>query len=109
MRQSMQSAYYEKLAKPTGLAVLDLTDYYNEGLMITRVNVPMAHRGKGIASKLLRQCCADADQLGITLWLEIASSDGLSYDQLEAWYLRHGFKGNMIYKRKPCASQCILR
>jgi len=97
---SMPSSYYEKLVEPAGLAVLDLVDYYNEGLIITRINVPKPHRGKGIAHKLLTQCCDDADILGIDLWLEIQSSDGLSYDQLEAWYKRHGFEGNCVYLRK---------
>jgi len=91
---------YRKLSNPTGLAVLDLVDYYDEGYIITRINVPMAHRGKGIGTELLNECITKADELGITLWLEIQSSDGLTYDELEAWYKRHGFKGNMIYKRK---------
>lgn len=103
MLMSMPTAYYEKLSEPMGLAVLVLVDYYGDGLMITRINVPEPHRGKGIGHKLLTQCCADADMLGITLWLEIQSSDGLSYDQLEAWYKRHGFKGHSIFKRKPTA------
>ena len=61
----------------------------------------MAHRGRGIARKLLAEILADADANGVTLWLEISPSDGLDYDQLKAWYKRHGFKGNCIYKRKP--------
>lgn len=101
MIETMPTAYYEKLSNPLGLAILDLVDYYGQGLIITRINVPMAHRGKGIGRKLLQQCCADADKLGVTLWLEIQSSDGPSYDELEAWYKRNGFKGNMIYRRKP--------
>jgi predicted GNAT family N-acyltransferase len=94
-------AQYIKLKDPVGLAVLDTTDYYNEGLIITRINVPQAHRGKHIASKLLQQECDNADLNNITLWLEIQSSDGLTHNELEAWYKRYGFKGVSIYKRNP--------
>ena len=95
---------YRKLEGPTGLAVLDLVDYYDDGYIITRINVPKAHRGKGIGTELLNECLAQADKLGVRLWLEIQPFDGLSYKELEAWYMRHGFKGNMIYRRNPKAS-----
>ncbi len=89
-----------KLSDPVGLAVLDYTEYYApDAWYITRINVPRSHRGKGIASKLLNRFLAMADEQNITVWLEIQPSDGLTYDELEAWYLRHGFKGFMIYKR----------
>src|SRR6185369_9551323 len=94
---------YQKLSDPIGLAVLDVVDYHGDGYIITRINVPKAHRGKGIGTQLLTECLAEADKLGVKLWLEIQSSDGPSYEELEAWYMRHGFKGNMIYRRKPKA------
>jgi GNAT superfamily N-acetyltransferase len=97
----MKSGYYRRLENPMGLAVLDLVDYYNEGLIITRINVPKHHRRKGIGTALLKECIADADREKITLWLEIAESDGPNYETLEAWYKRHGFKGRFMLKRKP--------
>lgn len=100
MLKLMQTAYYKKIDS-TSLAVLDLVDYYGEGLIITRINVPKKHRGKGYASVLLKECIADADETKTTLFLEIQSSDGLSYEQLEAWYRRHGFKGFTMFKRRP--------
>lgn len=91
-----------KLDSPVGLAVLDYTEYYAPGAYyITRINVPISHRGKGYGTKLLEQFLKQADANGWTVWLEIQPSDGLTYDELEAWYLRHGFRGFMIYKRRP--------
>lgn len=91
-----------KLENPVGLAVLDYTEYYAPNAWyITRINVPRAHRGKGYGTQLLDIFLAMADERKITVWLEIQPSDGLNYDELEAWYLRHAFKGFMIYKRRP--------
>lgn len=90
------------LGNPKGLAVLDYTEYYApNAVYITRINVPRAHRGKGLASKLLNDFLEECNHKDITVWLEISPSDGLTYDELEAWYLRHGFKGFMIYKHSP--------
>lgn len=99
---------YRKLSLTT-LAVLDVTEYYDRGYIITRINVPVAHRGKGHASALLRECCDEADREGTTLWLEIAESDGLNYNQLEAWYKRYGFRGFGIYRRRPKSALCTSK
>jgi predicted GNAT family acetyltransferase len=98
----MRSCYYHKLTNPPRIAVLDCCDYYGEGRIITRINVPKTHRGHGYATLVLRQCLADADREGITLYIEISPSDGLDYDQLENWYWRHGFRYHGgIYRRRP--------
>jgi|SRR6185436_8843973 len=94
-----------KLENPMGLAVLDYDDHYDSrSWYITRINVPRAHRGKGLGSQLLDELLAMADEAKKNVWLEIQPSDGLNYNELEAWYLRHGFKGFMIYKRRPNCS-----
>lgn len=90
-----------RLENPVGLAVLDYDQHYGEGWYVTRINVPRAHRGKKLGTQLLNAFLKEADEYQKTVWLEIQPSDGLSYDELEAWYLRHGFKGFMIYKRRP--------
>jgi predicted GNAT family N-acyltransferase len=79
-----------------------VTDYYGIGKMITRINVPMMHHGEGHGTKVLAQILKDADAEKVNLYLEISPSDGLDYYQLEAWYLRHGFRHWMgVYRRKP--------
>lgn len=66
----------------------ELTSYWT----ITRINVPHEHRGKGLGTKLLRRILEDADKAFVILALEPSPSDGLNYDQLTAWYSRHGFE-----------------
>ena len=97
----MRSCYIERLS-PTRIAIADVTDYYGVGKMITRINVPMQHRGEGHGTKVLAQILKDADEERVNLFLEISPSDGLDYNQLEAWYTRHGFKRwKGIYRRRP--------
>lgn len=71
-------------------AIADLVRYQG-GMMITRINVPRDHRGKGHARKLLGRILADADKDGVALYLHVSASDGLTEQQLDAWYKRHGF------------------
>lgn len=59
--------------------------------VITRINVPHAYRGSGIASALMRMVLEDADAERVTLELFVGPSDGLDFTQLEAWYKRLGF------------------
>jgi ribosomal protein S18 acetylase RimI-like enzyme len=83
--------YYRKCGK-TRVAVLDCTHKNGaEVAYIPRINTPRPYQGKGIASELLRECVADADKESIILQLEIVPSGTLSYDDLRAWYERHGF------------------
>ena len=102
----MKSCYVDKATR----SIADLCDYYGQGLLLTRINVPKASRGQGHARKLLARILADADAEGIALFLEISPSDGLSFAQLEAWYLRHGFKEvkepGMLYCRAPRVAEC---
>lgn len=96
----MKSCYHIKLS-PTAIAIADLVDYYGRGRIITRINVPVAHRGQGYATKLLNLITDDADNEGVTLFLEISPSDGLGYYQLLGMYKRHGFQEwNGIFRRR---------
>jgi predicted GNAT family N-acyltransferase len=83
-------------------AIADICEYYDLGWIITRINVPQQARGRGHARELLKQILEEADATQTTLWLEISPSDGLNYDELEAWYKRHGFRNvGGIYRRRP--------
>ncbi len=75
----------------------------NDQYQIFRINVPRKYRGKGFGSRLLKQIIKDADSQGVRLMVGIVASDGLNYDQLEAWYKRHGFEQEEenIYVRPP--------
>jgi hypothetical protein len=98
----MKDCYSQQLY-PDKIAVLDLCPRPLGGMVITRINVPEGYRGRGIASKLLRECLDDADAEGVILWLAISPSDGLSYQALRNWYKRHGFHRDMDewFCRKP--------
>lgn len=75
---------------------------------ITRINVPSEHRSKGLGSKLLGRICADADREAVSLSLEILPSGPLSYEDLQRWYVRYGFRrsgkfhGILIRRPRQC-------
>lgn len=58
------------------------------------VYVPAAHRGSGVARRLMNAVTADADAVGASLGLEARACAGLSQEALEAWYARFGFAPN---------------
>lgn len=83
--------------KPERLPQIAIADLTNVGEMVpgtmtmTRINVPAAHRGKGLGSELLKKILADADRDQVMLTLEIMPSGPLGYDDLRDWYVRYGF------------------
>lgn len=99
----MRVCYIDKETR----AIADLDPPENhlcgKGWLITRINVPFKQRGKGLARQLLKQILADADREGVRLFLYIVPSGGLVFEELEAWYMRHGFKPNRwsLYIRRP--------
>jgi predicted GNAT family acetyltransferase len=98
----MKTCYVDK----THNAIADLDAQGSDTYMLTRINTPRQHRGKGVARALLRRVLDDADAEGITLVLGIVPSGGLSYIQLRDWYKRHGFRksadgGDYYYRRLP--------
>lgn len=99
----MRGCFYEKLEGPTALAVLDLIgEFGTTNKIVTRINVPEAHRGKGIASTLLKECCEEADRTKTVLKLEVVPTGGLTQLQLVHWYRRNGFKttaGNVMVRQ----------
>lgn len=84
------------------IAILDLCPFNEDGMLVTRVNVPKSFRGKGHASELLWKCCKEADKEGVTLYLTIMPSDGLTFHQLQRFYERYGFEyWNDLWRRLP--------
>lgn len=71
-------------------------------MLLTRINVPRMHRGNGVARRLMQQVLRDADAERVTIYLHISPSDGLDFEQLEAWYERCGFVcAGIHYRRDP--------
>jgi len=101
----MSNSLYIKLEEPLGLAVLDTVAYLEEGwFIITRLNVPKPHRGKGVARKLMELACANADLYGHRILLEVTPSDELNYEQLVNFYTKFGFEFHPILRimlRRP--------
>lgn len=60
--------------------------------VLTRVNVPDAHRGKGYGTKLLLALLELADKAKAEIGLGVSSSNPkFTNGKLRAWYKRHGF------------------
>jgi hypothetical protein len=101
---------YTLVVAPSRIAIADLVPpgELTRSWTITRINVPLRPsglRGQHYGSALLWRICSDADRELVALQLEISPSDGLTYDQLEAWYLRYGFRSSAhgYMKRMPIA------
>lgn len=73
-------------------SIADLNTMEDGVVLISRINVPARQRGQGIATDILNEIIKDANDRGVTLILEPVPSGGLSYNQLVAWYERHGFE-----------------
>lgn len=58
---------------------------------LNRVNVPAKWRGQGIGRRLMQEVLDEADQLGVTLVLDINPYGDMDYQALSAWYQRVGF------------------
>jgi ribosomal protein S18 acetylase RimI-like enzyme len=88
----MKNCFYDRETN----SIADLIDAYEmlprKGLLITRINVPKAHRGQGHGTALLKKILEAADEEKINLYLEVSPSDGLNYNQLVSWYRRYGFR-----------------
>lgn len=76
------------------LAIADLSDFGDEGIYITRINVPEKFRGQGYGRELLQTILENADKEDLELHLEIHASGALNRTQLEEWYGRYGFVKN---------------
>jgi len=103
----VKPSYLKRLGPIRG-AILDVSPSHGvggmdpEGFVINRVNTPHGHRGEGHARELMRECLADADAEGVTLYLWINAYGDMSEEQLSAWYKRCGFvEQEGLYTRQP--------
>jgi ribosomal protein S18 acetylase RimI-like enzyme len=99
----MKLTYAEVLYDPPRLAVIDLIAYA-DGLLVTRINTPREHRRKGVATKLLRELCTDADRERTRLYLQVVPTADMNERALTAWYKRYGWReipNHFIYVRDP--------
>lgn len=63
--------------------------------IVTSVAVPLRrNRGKGAASRLLDRVLVDSDAEGVQLVLSVEpdGTDGLDFEALQRFYVRHGFR-----------------
>jgi len=73
--------------------VCDLSIVHVGSYEVNRINTPPAHRGKGHASRLMREVVLpEADAEGARLRLMILPTGNLDWQSLAAWYYRLGFR-----------------
>lgn len=97
----MMKSCYHILITPTAVAIADLTRY-EKGMLITRINVPDKFRQRGYGTFLLKLLTDEADKNATILYLEVAPSGNMSYQDLVVWYKKHGFKESRgIMVRRP--------
>lgn len=75
-------------------AIADVTPVGHKLCELTRINVPKAHRRKGVGTALLRQVCsaADGERVTLQLFINAYNDGGLNAFELISWYKRHGFE-----------------
>lgn len=94
---SMKDSYYEIIDNALVLVTLMPAPIFGDNdWIVTHVATQRKIRGKGHASRIFQSVLADADAEQATLVLTIDPDPpefgGITYDQLEAWYERLGFK-----------------
>lgn len=79
-----------------------------DAVCITLIRTDSGYHGQGYASELLTSICNAADNLGVTLLLDVERQDAseMAGQELADWYWRYGFRGvpsEML--REPCSLQ----
>ena len=83
----MKPMYFDKASR----AIADLVELAPGYYLITRINVPVVSRRRGLGTKILNEILRDADTEGATLEIHPMSSGGPTRNQLISWYESHGF------------------
>ncbi len=86
------------------------SDITIEGTTVSRIEVPIQHRGKGVAKELLTKVIKDADKNCEELTVQPSPDDETdeSYNKLVKFYSEFGFEPaeHFMMKRKP---KCLLK
>ena len=106
MVQDNVSLMLESIADPQeGYWLVDRGDHratlkptmHGEDVYLMYLGVDPLARGNGLASELLQDICAAADEHDVKLWLEVEwhkDDGGLSEQKLLGFFWQHGFRGN---------------
>jgi GNAT superfamily N-acetyltransferase len=95
-----------------GIVVFEIKNW-SEGIALSLIKTPPEYRGKGLASRALKELLAFADKHGVPVTGSVAPQEDegqtLSKAQLKAWYGRHGFKNKRVDQiyRPPVASRIV--
>jgi GNAT superfamily N-acetyltransferase len=94
MTDPVESKHFNQRFESAAAAVLDAS-YMPEdgGYLVNRINVPAAHRGKGVGGGLMAQLLAwaDAERWPLRLQVSPYSDSDMQYEALLSWYVRLGF------------------
>ena len=99
--------FQDSQGESIGMVALAALPDKNAGVYIYHLSAFITQQGNG--SKILKELCEKADELGVDLNVSaIFSPNGkdpkMAADQLIKWYERFGFSGNAGLSRKPANS-----
>lgn len=87
-----------------GIAISPIIQEAGPAVYIFHLSAFTTHRGDG--NTMLEELCRKADELNVTLSLSpVALSNGnrdlMNSGQLEIWYSKFGFEGDICFRREP--------
>jgi len=94
MTDPVENVHFSRRFDGTTAAVLDASYAAEDGgYVVNRVNVPAAHRGKGVGTELMAQLLVWADLRRWPLRLQVSpyTDSPLQFEALVSWYTRLGF------------------
>ncbi len=101
IRASEAVEEFERRGSPEEVGVILRAS--EQGIQLIQITSTARRQGK--AGETLRAICAIADEYQLPIFLIVAPNNGepMSYDDLTAWYTRHGFEmlRNDVMKRTP--------
>jgi ribosomal protein S18 acetylase RimI-like enzyme len=94
-----------------GSVALEFKPGFENTWRLSYITVPMQYRGRGLASRVLKEITTAADQAGIAITLDVDPQDkaGLNKSQLFAWYSRFGFQREPYSMQPNKMSDAMIR